>query len=278
MSVCSGVGKIVRRKGLLLAPLAVLALAAPAAAQAENSTVYIGSPGNDVFNEHGQPGNFRLWGLGGFNGLAGGQGDNYLVGNGSCPASKYNTMGYDNATEQWDAYCSAGQISGAPGAVLVGGGGVNTIIGSGGPNVIASGPDNPSSGTGNYIYGGPVGDAIAAIQGSSTIYPGAGTNVIDARGPDVDYIYCVKGDKHTVVYAERYDVIVNCARVVYGNPPQALSTSPSLAPSTLAHADSVIEATMDRITTRASSKHATTKKHSSTKRSRTHHRKTLGSK
>jgi hypothetical protein len=274
MVLRSAVGKAVRTN-LLLAPFAVLALAAPAAAQAENFTVYIGSPGNDVLNESGQAGNFHLWGLGGFNALAGGKGDNELVGNGSCPPSKYDTMGYDNATQQWDAYCGTGQIKGAPGAVLVGGGGVNTIIGSGGPNVIASGPDNPSSGTGNYIYGGPVGDVIAAMQGSSTIYPGGGTNVIDARGPDVDYIYCVKGDKNTTVYAEKYDVIVNCAHVVYGNPTLAPSMRPALTRSTVSYAATLVNSVRKHeSTTKSGKKHASKKhvgkKHVSNKHARKH--------
>jgi hypothetical protein len=263
MFLSRSVGKALRKKRLLLVPVASLALAAPAAAQAENFTVYIGSPSNDVFNESGQAGNFHLWGLGGFNGLAGGKGDNELVGNGSCPPSKYNTTGYDNATQQWDSYCDTGPIMGSTGAVLVGGGGVNTIIGSGGRNVIAAGPDNPSSGTGNYIYGGPVGDVIAAMQGSSTIYPGAGTNVIDARGPNVDYIYCVKGDKNTTVYAEKYDVIVNCAHVIYGNPPFTPSMKPALAQSTVTQAAALVNATT--ASTKYTSRTHTAKKHKAKK-------------
>jgi hypothetical protein len=155
-------------------------------------------------------------------------------------------MGDDNATQQWDAYCSTGQIAGAPGAVLVGGGGVNTIIGSGGRNVIVSGPDHPSTGTGNYIYGGPVGDLIAAVPGSSTIYPGAGTNVIDTRSPYVDYVYCVAGDKNTTVYAEHYDVIRNCAHVIYGNPSAAISTTPALSPATMSSASRTMNADIAR--------------------------------
>ena len=261
-----------RRPRFLLGLAVLLVMAAPAvAAQMETWTVLIGSPANDVFNESGQAGNFRIYGLGGFNAEAGGKGDNWLVGNGHCPSSKYNTKGYDNASGEWDAYCDTGQISGAPGAVLVGGGGVNTIFGSGGPNVIVAGPDVPSTGSGNYIYGGPVADLIAAQQGSSTIYPGAGTNYIDARSPAVDDIYCVKGDRNTTVYAEHYDVIVNCAHVYYSNPPSIPSAAPALSAASLTQAQALIRAgTSSAHSVRRSGHHHARRRHE--RRPRAHRR------
>jgi hypothetical protein len=267
-------GKPALKRTLLAAPILALGFAIPAAAQAENYTVFIGSPGNDIINEAGQAGNFHLWGLGGFNALAGGQGDNELVGNGSCPANLYNTKGYDNASEQWDSYCNTGQLSGSTGAVLVGGGGVNTIIGSGGVNIIASGPDHPSSGTGNYIYGGPVGDVIAAVAGSSTIYEGLGHNLIDARGPYVDYIYCTKGDKNTTVYAEKYDVIQYCAHVIYGNPGQAPALDPPLKTSSISAGQALVAAdSVSTVNAKVRRVHGSTKAAKHAKHARRHAKK-----
>ena len=126
--------------------------------------------------------------------------------------------------------------------MLIGGGGVNTIFGTGGPNAISSGGDDPgtpnspssSSPFGNYIYGGPVADAILALAGSSAIYPRTGTNVIDARGPDPDYIRCRVGDRRTTVYAEHYDTVLNCAHV-YDTNPLVVPSATTPPPPPVAH-------------------------------------------
>jgi hypothetical protein len=219
-----------KRRTVALSALVFAVAAATAAAAPETFIVDIGSPNNitNVFNEAGKAGNYHLWGLGGLVYLAGGTGDNELVGNGSCPPNRYNTTGFDDANGQWDQYCDTGfrQQSNKTAGVLIGGGGVNTIIGTGGPNALVSGPNDPgtpkspsaSDKFGNFIFGGPVLDGILAVQGSSAIFPGAGTNVVDARGPDPDFIECQVGDKNTTVYAETFDTVLNCAHVLFKDP------------------------------------------------------------
>ena len=216
-------------------------LAGPAVADSttdSSSTVVIGTDGRDVINMAGIDGNFRLWGLGGFNALVGGRGDNLLVGNGHCPPDHEDTTGYDNASQRWDDYCSTDAIPGAPGAILIGGEGVNTIVGSGGPNVIVAGADKPSPGYGNTILGGPAGNLILSLRGSSLIYPGPGHNLVDTRGSGSDSVICQPGDTRTVVYADREDQVHNCSRVVFHAPgwPAAQLAKPSLTQAALSQA------------------------------------------
>ena len=229
-------------RSLVAAAAVGLAVAGPAAAVTGGSTVVVGTSGTDVINEHGKPGSFRLWGLGGFNALAGGAGDNQLVGNGHCPPDHAGTTGADDASHRWDDYCSTDAIPGAPGAILDGGGGINTIYGSGGQNLIVAGPDQPSAGYGNMIFGGPAGDLIIATRGSSLIYPGAGHNVVDTRGAGDDSVICQPGDTGTVVYADRRDQVHNCSRVVFHAPgwSAAQRANPSLTRSTLARAAALL--------------------------------------
>ncbi|MGO9959548.1 MAG: hypothetical protein ACLP50_26825 [Solirubrobacteraceae bacterium] len=276
MFLRNAVRRSIRTKSLWLVPIIALAMSAmAAAAQATTCTgsciyVDIGSPNNTInlFNEAGKAGNYHLWGLGGVVYLAGGTGNNELVGNGSCPPSLYNTTGFDNGTQEWDAYCNTGaqQSYKTTAGVLLGGGGVNTIFGTGGANAISSGTDDPgtpkspnaSSPFGNYIYGGPFADGILALVGSSAIYPGTGTNIIDARGADPDYIDCHVGDKGTTVYAETYDTVVNCAHVYHSNPLVAPSaTTPPVVKGTTRSVWSSAHIHVSR-------KHAT-KKHSRSK-------------
>jgi hypothetical protein len=191
--------------------IAVLALATGGAvARASGVNVWIGTHGDDVINKSEEPGNFHLWGLAGADVLIGGKGENLIIGDGHCP--------YDNQVPthgQDDSYCEISQVRDDPGDILIGGrGGANTIFGGGGPNVILAGPATHGTepfGTGNLIYGGPIGDAIDATDGSSTVYAGRGFNVIDAVGPRIDHIICERGDEHTVVFANRSDIVENCA-------------------------------------------------------------------
>lgn len=222
-----------------------LVLAGPAVAGSapdSSSTVVIGTGGRDVINMAGMDGNFRLWGLGGFNALLGGRGDNLLVGNGHCPPDHEDTTGYDNASQRWDDYCSTDAIPDAPGAILIGGEGVNTILGSGGPNLIVAGPDKPFQGYGNTIDGGPAGNLIISLHGSSLIYPGPGHNLVDTRGSGSDSVICQHGDTHTVVYADREDQVHNCSRVVFHAPgwPAAQLAKPSLTQAALSQATDLV--------------------------------------
>ena len=221
------------KKKVLFLALPVFACSSAAAVAAGGWTVVIGTSGNDTINESGNTGNYRIWGLAGHDVLTGSQGSNFIVGDGHCRENN-NAV----TTGQDDEYCDTAEVKGDAGDELTGGGGDNVEIGGGGPNVIRGGnghntifagsaTNGTSAGTGNLIYGGQHGDAIDAVSGTSAIYPGAGTNYVDTQGAadHKDYVYCIKGDKGTTVYAKPSDVVQNCAHVSRSNPSRDRASS-----------------------------------------------------
>ncbi len=177
-----------------------------------------------TIDEHGQAGNFRIWGLGYAKLIVGGTGNNVLVGDGHCLIGSASGSGSSEVGNGVENYCDDAPIRGSgAGHVIRGGRGANWIYsgygpeeqlyGGAGPNFIVSAP------TSSTIHGGPSGDTIDASQGSTIVYAGLGQNVINALSPDIDHVYC--SGKNDTVFAYRYDVIVNCAHVIYRGSPAA---------------------------------------------------------
>jgi hypothetical protein len=163
-----------------------------------------------TIDEHANAGNYRIWGLGYAKLIRGGKGDNELVGDGHCPSGTTDTD-----------YCDTSPIPGSgAGHEIDGGGGDNAIYSGYGPNEILRGGQGhnyiQSAPTSSTIYGGPTGDAINATQGTTTVYPGKGTNAVDARSPQVDTVICT--GKNDYVLAYRHDVVKGCAHVAYYGP------------------------------------------------------------
>jgi Ca2+-binding RTX toxin-like protein len=129
------------------------------------------------------------------------------VGDGHCPPGATDVD-----------YCDFDPTPGDGGDTLTGGPQNNALFGGGGPNVLDGRPGGPNyiqaGPATNRIYGGNRGDAIEANAGTSTVYAGTGTNVIDARSPGkVDTVIC--SGHNDYVHAYKQDVIENCAHVFY---------------------------------------------------------------
>jgi hypothetical protein len=178
-----------------------------------------------TIDESGQPGNFQIWGLGYAKLIVGGRGNNVLVGDGRCligsGPSRTNQTNQSNQSSSPDNYCDDAPIRGS-GAdhVIKGGGGANWIYSGYGPDEQLYGGQGPnfilSAPTSSTIYGGPSGDTIDASHGSTTVHAGQGRNVIVALSRQIDHVYC--SGRRDTVFAYRYDVIVNCAHVIYERP------------------------------------------------------------
>jgi Ca2+-binding RTX toxin-like protein len=254
--------KLVALTMLILAVTAGTALAANITG---NGTL-VGTTGAD--NIAAGNGDDTVWGLGGGDNITAGNGNDVIDADGMCPKG-LAAGDYPNGLPGSN-YCEHGH-DGVPGnhANIAVGSGDDTIYGGGGTNSISVGNGNDT------IYGGPVGDTISAGSSTgmgndkiyldyndsgayytgSTVYTGAGDDVVYAQNGKKDTIVCPRSNG-TTVYADTIDSVKNCHRVIY--------TSSGLTSA------------VRRAASHASSKRATTHKKASKKttsrRTRTHKR------
>jgi Ca2+-binding RTX toxin-like protein len=225
-------------------------------------TVVFGTPGNDVINEAGKPGNYHIYAFQGSDAITAGNGNitrdshgnpqvngyDLLYGDGKCAYTPQNDDSYCDHPEPWqpqdwtDSPSSTDTITGGVGPDwIVGGGGDNVLKGSQTYDVITGGPHV------NTITGGKLGSAIIANHAGakSTItlpatngvkgYDGLTgvPNAVDVyNGTAGDVVKCSGPSNRDIVYADRGDVVTNCYKVYYSAPrfpgqatPQTSATS-----------------------------------------------------
>ena len=217
-------------RGNPLGRAAVIATALPAvgataalAASVSGDGTLVGSTGPDTITAGN--GNDTVWGLAGADSITAGNGNDVIDGDGQCPPG-LNPGDYPQGLPPGE-YCAHMQIAGDGGDRITAGNGNDTVFGGGGHNTVALGCGN------DIVYGGPLGDKITAgysstcqandqiylgLGGSgytgSTVFTGAGDDVIHAQNGVKDTITCLNGNG-TTVYADAKDSVTGCAFVVH---------------------------------------------------------------
>jgi hypothetical protein len=246
-----------------LVAIAIATMVVTGVAFAYAYTVVFGTPGNDVIDESGQPGNFHIYGFQGSDTITGGLGDittssngqpvingyDIIYGDGECSETPPGNDSYCEHPLPWlpqpwtDAVTDADVLTGGAGPEwVIGGGGNNVITGSQTYDVITGGPHI------NTIVGSQLGGAIIANQ------PGADSNIkllpttlkrgykgligipyfVDVYNGRTsgNTIRCFSPANYDFVWANRGDTVINCYKVYYSAPvfPPASNANFALPP------------------------------------------------